>query len=84
MYFVIAYNFISQAKSGRSGILPAQSTEYFLTLWYRVLYMGTVKPDNNGMNYTAKTKLGLQNLTIENREQQVQLQGLQSLRSLTQ
>lgn len=25
MYFVIAYNFISQAKSGRSGILPAQS-----------------------------------------------------------
>lgn len=46
--------------------------------------MGTVKPDNNGMNYTAKTKLGLQNLMIENREQQVQLQGLQSLRSLTQ
>lgn len=82
MYFVIAYNFISQAKSGRSGILPAQRTEYYL--WYRVLYMGTVIPDNNGMNYTAKTKLGLQNLTIENREQQVQLQGLQSLRSLTQ
>lgn len=36
------------------------------------------------MNDNDKTKLGLQNLTIENREQQVRLKGLRSLRSLTQ